>query len=270
MIGIIGGGMMGSAIISGILDSKIYSPSDIFVYDVVEERKNDLYKRYNIKIAKDNVELIEKCKIIILAVKPQNIEDVLKEISTSIRENHIVVSIAAGVPLSYLERYLQRARSVIRVMPNLPLIVRKGAIGIASNKYTCEDMLKVKEIFSCLGEVYEIPEKSFNILTALTGSGPAFVALILQGFTLGGVKKGLSYETSKNLTLQLFLGVISLIKEKNLSFEDLIKMTSSPGGTTIMGLQELYLNGIIGEIMESISKAEERAKEIELSFRKEE
>ena len=118
-----------------------------------------------------------------------------------------------------------------------------------------------------MGEIWELPEKYFNIITALTGSGPAFVSLIFQGFTLAGVKNGLPYNLSKELTLQLFLGVIELIKEKKYSFEDLIRMTSSPSGTTIIGIEKMYLDGIIGEIIESISKAEERAKEIENLFK---
>ncbi|MCX7846055.1 MAG: pyrroline-5-carboxylate reductase [Dictyoglomaceae bacterium] len=267
MIGIIGGGMMGEAIISGILDSKIYFPSQIFVSEPIKERRDYLKNKYGINIKENNLEVIDNCKILILSVKPQNIEEVLKEITLKVKEDQIYISIAAGVPLNYLEKYLCRSKSVFRVMPNLPLIVKKGAIAITGNKYTEEDIKKVKEIFANLGEIWEIPEKYFNIITALTGSGPAFVSLIFQGFTLAGVKKGIPYDLAKELTLQLFLGVIELIKERNLSFEDLIKRTSSPGGTTIMGLEKLYSEGIIGVIIESISKAEERSREIEEIFK---
>ncbi len=267
MIGIIGGGMMGEAIISGILDSKLYSPTQIFVSEPIKERRNFLKNRYGINVTENNLEVVNNCRILILSVKPQNIEEVLKEISLNVKEDQIYISIAAGVPLSYLEKYLNKAKSIFRIMPNLPLIVKKGAIAITSNKYTEDDLDRVKEIFTSLGELWEIPEKYFNIVTALTGSGPAFVSLILQGFTLAGVKKGLSYDLAKSLTLQLFSGVIGLIKEKDYSFEDLIKKTSSPGGTTIMGLEEFYSEGIIGVIMKSISKAEERSREIEEIFK---
>ncbi|MGB9858080.1 MAG: pyrroline-5-carboxylate reductase [Dictyoglomaceae bacterium] len=267
MIGIIGGGMMGEAIISSILEAKIYSPSEIFVSEIIEERRTFLRDKYGINLVDNNSGIIENSNIIIIAVKPQNIEEVLKEISFYVKEDQTYISIAAGVPLNYLERYLNKARSIFRIMPNLPLIVKKGAIAITSNKYIEEDLKRVKEIFSNMGEIWELPEKYFNIITALTGSGPAFVSLIFQGFTLAGVKNGLPYNLSKELTLQLFLGVIELIKEKKYSFEDLIRMTSSPGGTTIIGIEKMYLDGIIGEIMESISKAEERAKEIENLFK---
>ncbi|MCS7201674.1 MAG: pyrroline-5-carboxylate reductase [Dictyoglomus sp.] len=267
MLGIIGGGMMGEAIISGILDSHIYSSSQVFVSEPIKERREYLKTKYGINTTENNLEVINNCRIIILAVKPQNIEEVLKEISLNVREDQIYVSIAAGVPLKYLEKYLNRARSIFRIMPNLPLIVKKGIITITSNKYTEEDLKRVKEIFENLGKIWEIPEKYFNIITALTGSGPAFASLILQGFTLAGVKKGLSYDLAKELTLQLFSGIVTLIEEKNYSFEDLIKKTSSPGGTTIMGLEKFYSEGIIGVIMESISKAEERSKEIEEIFK---
>lgn len=267
MIGIIGGGMMGEAIISGILDSQIYSPSQIFVSEPIKERRVFLQNKFGINTTENNLEVINKCKIIILSVKPQNMEEVLKEISSNVKEDQIYISIAAGVPLGYLEKFLNKARSIFRIMPNLPLIVKKGAIVVTSKKYTEEDLKKVKEIFVNLGEIWEIPEKHFNIITALTGSGPAFVSLIFQGFILAGVKKGLPYDLAKELTLQLFLGVIELIKEKNYSFEDLIKKTSSPSGTTIIGLEKLYSEGIIGIIMESISKAEERSKEIEEIFK---
>ncbi|PMQ02394.1 MAG: pyrroline-5-carboxylate reductase [Dictyoglomus sp. NZ13-RE01] len=267
MIGIIGGGMMGEAIISGILEGNKFQEDQIYVSEIVDERREYLKEKYNIKVTKENKEVLEKCKIIILAVKPQNMQEVLEEIEPYVKEEHIFVSIAAGVPISFLEKYLNKAKSVFRIMPNLPLTVKKGTIVITGNKSKDENLILIKDIFSTLGEVWELPEKYFNIVTALTGSGPAFVALLLQSFTLAGVKKGLPYNVAKDLTLQLFLGVIELIKEKNYSFEDLIRMTSSPAGTTIMGLEKLYSYGIIGEIMESISKAEERAQEIEKIFK---
>ncbi len=261
-LGIIGGGMMGEAILAGILESSFLRKDQILVSEVVEERKIYLKNKYNTEIISDNAFLTQNCNYILLAVKPQNIKEVLNEIEPYLDENKILISIAAGVKISFIRKYAPKVKCLIRIMPNLPCTIKKGVIALTYDKYEEKEINFVKTLFSTIGEVWVIDEKYFDTITALTGSGPAFVSLILQGFTLAGLKGGLNYNTSKEMVLKLFEGVIGYIKEKNLSFEDLIKMTSSPAGTTIMGLEVLYKSGIVGIIMEAITSAKIRSEEI--------
>lgn len=261
-LGIIGGGMMGEAILAGILESSFIEKDNILVSEVVEERKIYLKNKYNIEVISNNVFLAQNCNYILLAVKPQNIKEVLNEINSYLDENKVLISIAAGVKLSFLRKHVPKSKCLIRIMPNLPCTIKKGVISLTYDKYEEEEINFVKNLFSTIGDVWIIDEKYFDTITALTGSGPAFVSLILQAFTLAGLKGGLNHNTSKEMVLKLFEGVIDYIKDKNLSFEDLIKMTSSPAGTTIMGLEVLYESGITGIIMKAITSAKIRSEEI--------
>lgn len=261
-LGIIGGGMMGEAILSGIIDSNFLKNDEIIVSEPIEKRREYIRDKYNVEVISDNKLLAKKAKYILIAVKPQNIKDVLKEISPYIDENKTIISIAAGVKISLIKRYLNEFKCIIRIMPNLPCTVKKGAIALTFDKYDKEEVEFVKNLFSTIGSVWIIDEKYFDTITALTGSGPAFVSTILQSFTLSGVKGGLSYDISKEMVLKLFEGVIEYVREKNLSFEDVVKMTSSPAGTTIMGLETLHKEGIVGIIMEAITSAKLRSEEI--------
>lgn len=260
--GIIGGGMMGEAILAGIIESSSLTTDQILVSEVVEERKIYLTNKYNIEVISDNIFLTQNCNYILLAVKPQNIKEVLTEINTYLDENKVLISIAAGVKISFLRKYAPKVKCLIRVMPNLPCTIKKGIIALTYDKYIEDEINFAKSLFSTIGDVWIIDEKYFDTITALTGSGPAFVSLILQAFTLSGLKGGLNYNTSKEMVLKLFEGVIEYIKDKNLSFEDIIKMTSSPAGTTIMGLEVLFETGIVGIIMKAITSAKIRSEEI--------
>lgn len=262
ILGIIGGGMMGEAILAGIIEGNFLKKDEIIVSEKIKKRKDYLREKYNVEVTTDNKSLAQKVKYILIAVKPQNIKEVLKEISPYVDESKTIISIAAGVKISLIKKYLNNSRCVIRVMPNLSCTIKKGVIALTFDKYEKEDVEFVKNLFSTIGDVWIIEEKYFDTITALTGSGPAFVSTILQGFTLAGVKGGIPYDTSKEMVLKLFEGVIEYIKEKNLSFEDVIKMTSSPAGTTIMGLEVLYKEGVTGIIMEAITSAKLRSEEI--------
>jgi pyrroline-5-carboxylate reductase len=261
-LGIIGGGMMGEAILSGILSSSFLKKENILVSEPLEDRRKYLTEKYEIEVVSDNVYTVNSCEYILLAIKPQNFKEVLQEISPHIKSHHVIISIAAGIPISLISKYTKEARSIIRVMPNLPCTVNKGAIAITYSEAKEEDIKFTKSLFETIGKVWILPEKYFDTVTALTGSGPAFVALILQGFTLSGVKGGIPYDISREMVIQLFEGVLEYIKSKNLTFEDIIRMTSSPAGTTIMGLEVLYNERIIGIIMNAITSSKNRGSEI--------
>ncbi|MFN3699629.1 MAG: pyrroline-5-carboxylate reductase family protein, partial [Dictyoglomus sp.] len=177
-LGIIGGGMMGEAILAGILESSFLRKDQILVSEVVEERKIYLKNKYNIEIISDNAFLTQNCNYILLAVKPQNIKEVLNEIEPYLDENKILISIAAGVKISFIRKYAPKVKCLIRIMPNLPCTIKKGVIALTYDKYEEKEINFVKTLFSTIGEVWVIDEKYFDTITALTGSGPAFVSLI--------------------------------------------------------------------------------------------
>lgn len=262
MIGFIGGGNMAEAMIKGMLKSNI---KDIMVSEPRNDRLLYLKNIYNIKTTPDNKELVRNCNILIIAVKPQNIEEVTAEISNLISKNHIIISIAAGVSLSYLTSKLKTSR-IIRVMPNTPALVQEGVSVLSM----CEcihdrEMGIVKEIFMSIGRVLILPEKYMDAVTALSGSGPAFFALFVEHMIQGGVEIGLSKDTSSELAIQTFIGTAKLL-ESGISPENLRIMVTSPGGTTAAGLKVFEETGFKDIILKVLLAAKKRSEDLGKKF----
>lgn len=262
MIGFIGGGNMAEAMIKGLLKSNI---RDIMVSEPRNDRLLYLKNTYNLKTTPDNKEIVRNCNIFIIAVKPQNIEEVTTEISDLISKDHIIISIAAGIPLSYLTSKLKTSR-VIRVMPNTPALVQEG-ISVLS---MCEcihdqEMGVVRDIFMSIGKVIVLPEKYMDAVTALSGSGPAFFALFIEYMIDGGVKIGLSKDISSELAIQTFIGTAKLL-ESGISPETLRVMVTSPGGTTAAGLKVFEEKGFKDIVLEVLLAAKSRSEELGRKF----
>jgi pyrroline-5-carboxylate reductase len=226
------------------LISRLKSPQSIIASDVAKKRLNYLKRKYKIKISKDNLSAFRFGEIVILAVKPQNIAEVLDEIGMvrgmgyGVRKK-LVVSIAAGIPLSYLQKKLPGI-PVVRAMPNNPCLVGMGITGLARGKAVSRDLYKkAKEIFERVGEVVEIPEKWMDALTGVSGSGPAFVYQCIEALASGGMAVGLPENIAAKLALQTVLGAAATAKETGKSPGKLREMVASPGGTTIEGLKVL-------------------------------
>ncbi|MBI3353581.1 MAG: pyrroline-5-carboxylate reductase, partial [Nitrospirae bacterium] len=186
MIGFIGGGNMAEALIKGIRGKGQGSREEIFVSEPREDRKKYLEQTYSIKTTSDNKEVASSCNIIILAVKPQNMASVLDEIADVITDEKTVVSIAAGIKLSFLQSKLKTKR-LIRVMPNTPALVQEGMSVISLCEcFSDTDIATVREIFMSIGKVLTLPEKNMNAVTALSGSGPAFIALFVEAMIESG------------------------------------------------------------------------------------
>jgi len=253
-VGFIGFGKMANAIASSF-EGKIIA-SDVNT-EQLEEAKNS-----RVEAAESNTEVLQKADTIIIAVKPQDMNSVLEEISPAVSEKHLIISIAAGTPLSAIESKLTTAR-VVRVMPNIACLVGEAASAFAlGSKATPADKETVEKIFSSCGKAIEVSEEQLHAVTALSGSGPAFAAEIIQAFAKAGEENGLGREDAFILALQTFLGTAKLLLEKDISPEELIEKVASKGGTTEAGLLVLQNSEFKKIVSETIYAAIQKSKEL--------
>lgn len=261
MIGFIGGGNMAEALIKGAVSSQQSAVSNLLVSEPREDRRKYLEQTYGVKTTSDNREVASSCNIIILSVKPQNMAVVLDEIADLITEEKTVVSIAAGITLSYLQSKL-RTKKLIRVMPNTPAIVQEGmSVMSLCECFSDRDIAIVRDIFMSVGKLLTLPEKYMNAVTAVSGSGPAFVALVIEAIIAAGEKMGLSRDNASELAIQTLIGTAKLL-ETGMSPEKLREMVTSPGGTTAAGLKVFEENGLKNIVYDALRSAQKRAEEL--------
>jgi pyrroline-5-carboxylate reductase len=258
MLGFIGGGNMAEAILKGILGK--YG-KDIIVSELKDKRRAYLEETYHVKTTPDNKEVAKTCNIIIFAVKPQDMDNVIAEISDFISEDKTVVSIAAGITLSYFSARL-KTRKIVRVMPNTPALIQEGM----SVMSMCEcihdkDIDVIKDIFMSIGNLLVLPEKYMNAVTALSGSGPAFFAYFIEAMIDGAVKMELSRDDAVTLAVQTLLGTARLL-DTGMNPSRLREMVTSPGGTTAAGLKLFEERGFKEIVVAAIEAATKRAKEL--------
>mgnify|MGYP001773632703 CR=1 FL=1 len=253
---------MAEALIRGILRGmRSLRPEDIMVSEPRDERRQYLSKTYNVRTTPSNREATELANIVILAVKPQNMETVLEEIKDLIGQQKVIVSIAAGITISYIQSKLRTSR-IIRVMPNTPALIGEG-VSVMS---LCEcfggpEVNTVREIFMSAGKVITLPEHYMDAVTALSGSGPGFIAFFVESLIEAGIKAGLSEETSRELTLHTLSGTAKLL-EQGLSPQRLREMVTSPGGTTQAGLSIFNERDFKGTVIDAILRAKKRSEEL--------
>ena len=227
--------------------------------DVNKERRDFVRKEAKVSVTLDNKEVAAKSDIIFLSVKPQVINDVLFEIRDI---NKLVISIAAGVKLSRLEEKLKKAR-VVRVMPNTPCLVGEMAAGFAVGKKVKDNDVKiVEELLNSAGKVFYLKENMLDAVTGLSGSGPAFVARLIEAFIEAGVKEGLGKDVASELAAQTFLGTAKLLQESGMTPEELVNIVSSPGGTTVAGREILEKSDVKEVIKRTIERAANRSREL--------
>ena len=262
-IGFIGSGKMAEALLGGFLAKKVVSARAIWVSDKSRERLNLLKGKYKVNAAKSNREAVEKSEIVFLCVKPQNMREVLKELDGAFTAKHLVVSIAAGISLNFLERKISNAR-LVRVMPNTPALVGEGMSAFClGKKAKAKDAKEVRGLLESVGKVLELKdEKLLDIVTALSGSGPAFIAIALNGMAEKARQLGLSQNDALLLAEQTALGTAKILMEKKLKPQELVEMVASPGGTTFAGLGKLHDLGAAKAFAEAISAAAKRAEEL--------
>lgn len=259
-LGFIGCGKMASAIISGIIEAKLFSPENIKASEYSEEEAKK--KTLGIEVFCDNKKLVKISDIIFIATKPNQAEQVLEETKELLSPEKLIVSICAGVKLEKIEKYTKDT-PVIRVMPNAPLMVQEGMSAIVKGKYAQEEHAQtVKNILGKLGKCIITQEDKIDIVTAISGSGPAFFYKTIHEMALAGEKLGMKYEDALLLAEQTALGSAKLMIKSNLTPVELIRNISTKGGCTEVGVSVMNENNTEKLFDEVISKTTEKAKNL--------
>jgi len=263
-IGLIGGGNMAEALISGLVQSGSARPENIICSDIREEPLEELHRKYGVAVTTDNVEVAQKSEIIIYATKPQILATVLKETADILDRSKLIISIAAGVPLAAIQSGLHKELRLIRVMPNICAFVKESATAIAAGKYVEKgDIELAKAIFDSVGVSVFIKENILmDAFTGLSGSGPAYFFLIIDAMADAGVKMGLSRKDSLLLSTQTMLGSAKMLLDSKEHPGQLKDRVTSPGGTSIAGIHTLEQGGLRTTIMDAVEAATNRSREL--------
>jgi pyrroline-5-carboxylate reductase len=262
-IGFIGAGNMARAIIEGLILSKAIKPNQIYINDKNRQRKTYAEKKFKVKSARDNRQLIDVSSVVVICVKPRDVRGVLEELSCRYKEEKLIISIAAGIKLNFLRNFLSARAKLVRVMPNIGSLVQESISVISYGPFLDSKSKKIAQIiFGAVGEVEEINERQMDAVTSLSGSGPAYLAYILNSLIKASQRKGLSKSKLKGLTFQMAEGTIKLLKEKKIKPENLIKMVASKGGTTEAALDVFKAKKLDKIISEAVKAAEKRAKKL--------
>jgi pyrroline-5-carboxylate reductase len=261
-IGFLGAGNMAEALLRGLLRGHA-DAGRILASGPRAERMKDLSDRYGIETTRDNVALVERAEIVVLAVKPQIMRRVLDQVADRLRPDALLVSIAAGIPVAAIESRLRPGTRVVRAMPNTPALVDAGATAIAAGGHaTPDDLEAARAIFDAVGVTVVLDEGQLDAVTGLSGSGPAYIFLILEALSDAGVKVGLSRRTSTLLAAQTMLGSAKLLLETGEHPGQLKDMVTSPGGTAITGLHTLEHGGLRTTLMDAVEAATKRSHEL--------
>lgn len=262
-IGVIGTGNMGEALISGLVGSRSSSPENIICSDIRKDKLKSIKEAYGVATTTNNREVARISEIVIYSVKPQIMASILKETASCMDRSKLAISIAAGVPLAAIEACLDEEPRVIRVMPNIPASVKEGAAAIAAGKHASKNDLKLaKAIFDSVGKSVILEENLMDAITGLSGSGPAYIFLIVDALADAGVKMGLSREDALFLSAQTVLGAAKLLIETKEHPGRLKDRVTSPGGTAIAALHTLEEGGLRTTLINAVEVATKRSREL--------
>lgn len=250
-IGFLGAGKMAEAILSGILQSELVAPADVIACDKSRERLALMRGQYGVAATADAAEMIKGSDIVVLAVKPQDMEALLSDLNALFTSGHLLISIAAGKKLEFLRGVCGQAPRLARVMPNLALMAREGmSVFCMDGEGSESDRSVTARIFGSAGAVLELDQKHFDAVTALSGSGPAFVAYLLKGFVDAAVKLGIEQSAARLLAEQTMLGTAVYLRESGRDIGGFIEAVCSPKGTTAAGMSVLGASDV-SEVLES-------------------
>lgn len=262
-IGVIGAGKIGSAIARGVIRARLVAKENVIASDVSDALREAAASELAIKVTADNCELCDFADIIILAVKPQIVDPVAKEIAKKLGKTKLLISVAAGVPIARIEGNLEKGARVVRVMPNIPCVVGAGAAGFAGGAHaTAADLEKAGAILNSFGVAMAVEEKYLDAVTGLSGSGPAYVFLFMEALADGGVQMGLARDVALKLAMQTVYGAAKMALESNKHLGELKDEVTSPGGTTIAGLYAMEQKGFHGTVMDAVVSATRRSQEL--------
>jgi len=262
-IGFLGAGKMGTALARGFIHAGLVTAEQIMASDPVEGARASFGSETGAKMASTNAEVAKFANVLLLAVKPDQVGGVLAEIRGHFTKKHLLISIAAGVPLAKLEGGLEANARVIRVMPNTPALVGSSATAYALGKSALpEDAQLAQKLFSAVGVAFSVKESLLDAVTGLSGSGPAYIYLMIEGLSDGGVAAGLPRDIATKLAAQTMLGSAKMVLETGLHPGALKDMVTSPGGTTIEGLHELEKGKVRAALMNAVRAATEKSKKL--------
>ncbi len=262
-LGFLGAGNMAGALIKGLLHAGALPPSRILASDLKPERLKQLEATHGIRTTTDNHALVREVDVLVIAVKPQVVDKVLTAIGSEVKEGTVVVSVAAGVPIAAIEARLPAGARVVRSMPNTPAICLGGATAIAAGTHATEDDMKIAHaLFEAVGRVVTLDETQLDAVTGLSGSGPAYVMLMIEALADGGVKVGLHRDTALLLAAQTVYGSAKLLLETGEHPGRLKDMVTSPGGTAIAGLHTLESGGLRRTLIDAVETATRRSEEL--------
>ena len=256
-ITVLGAGNIGSALIGGILKAGVTSRAHLVATTRSEAHAAELARRFSIRVtAGDNRKAVEFGDVIILAVKPNTLPSVLEEVRDVLRGDQILLSLAASIPIALIERLAAKQMSVFRAMPNIPVVVEEGATAVSFNGMATQaDRDLIEGIFRAVGVCCFVEEENMDAVTALSGSGPAYIYMVIEAMIAGGLKTGLSREISTKLAEQTVLGAAKLVRETGLHPAILRDQVITPGGVTISAIHELERHGLRAMLISALETA---------------
>jgi pyrroline-5-carboxylate reductase len=262
-IAILGGGKIGESLLAGLISSGWREPADIVVTGRREERVRELEQRYSVRGTISNAEAVAGAGLVVVAVKPQDFEALLGEIGGLLTPEQTVLSVAAAIPTAQIESRIAAGVPVVRSMPNAPALVHEGMAGVCAGAHAGDEHLALaEEVLTHLGAVVRVPEPYMDAVTAVSGSGPAYFALLAEAMIEAGILLGLGRETSTQLVVQTMLGTARLLRDEKIHPVELREAVTSPGGTTIQAIRELEQAGVRAAFLNAIQAAMERSREL--------
>jgi pyrroline-5-carboxylate reductase len=259
-IAIIGGGRIGEALLSGLVSSGV---GDIVVTSRTEARVAALREKHGVEATTSNPEAVRGATLVVVAVKPQDIDVLLEEIGPLLTAEQTVLSVAAAIPTAHIEQRIADGVPVVRAMPNAPSTVHEGMAGLAAGAHAGDEHLALaEEALLHVGRVVRVPESAMDAVTAVSGSGPAYFALIAEAMIEAGILLGLSREVSTTLVIQTMLGTAKQLRDEGMHPVELRESVTSPGGTTIAAIRELEQHGVRAAMLNAIQAAMNRAREL--------
>ena len=262
-VAILGGGKIGESLLAGLLSSGWREPRHVVVTGRREERVQELAERYGVRGTLSNAEAVAGAALVVIAVKPQDFDGLLGEIGGLLTPEQTVLSVAAAIPTSQIEARVAPGVPIVRAMPNAPALVHEGMAGVCAGAHAGEEHLALaEEVLTHLGAVARVPERYMDAVTAVSGSGPAYFALLAEAMIEAGILLGLSRETSTQLVVQTMLGTARLLRDEKIHPVELREAVTSPGGTTIQAIRELEQAGVRAAFLNAIQAAMERSREL--------
>jgi pyrroline-5-carboxylate reductase len=262
-LAILGAGKAGEALIAGVLSSGWRKPEEIVATTRHQEHLDRLAERHGIGTTLSNSEAVSEAEIVVVAVKPQDIEGLLAEIAGVVTPEQTVISIAAAIPTALIEAHLSERVPVVRAMPNTPVTVHEGMSGIAPGTHAAEEHLaRAEDVLGAVGRSVRVDEGYMDAITAVSGSGPAYFALLAESMIEAGILLGLSRDVATDLVVQTMLGTAKLLRDEGMHPVELREMVTSPGGTTIAAIRELEMAGVRAAFLNAIQAAMERSKQL--------